>query len=141
MPGAIDNLVATRSFGQITLSWSAPDDDGGVALNQYSIYRSDSMSPPSSPIATQDGTRYVDRNIESGRTYYYWVAASNSIGMGALSNMATASPLAANLPSAPTNLTAQNGVDSIQISWNAPDDNGGAEITEYRIYRARQIKP
>ncbi len=136
VPGAIDNLVATRSFGQITLSWSAPDDDGGVALNQYSIYRSDSMSPPSSPIATQDGTRYVDRNIESGRTYYYWVAASNSIGMGALSNMATASPLAANLPSAPTNLTAQNGVDSIQISWNAPDDNGGAEITEYRIYRA-----
>jgi len=142
VPGAIDNLVATRSCGQITLSWSAPDDDGGLAVNQYSIFRSDSMSAPSSPIATQGGTGYIERDIDAGRTYYYWVAASNSIGMGALSNMATASPLAANQPSAPTNLNAQDGIGSIQISWNAPDDDGGAEITEYRIYRATiNVKP
>jgi len=142
VPGAIDNLVATRSFGQITLSWSAPDDDGGLAITQYSIYRSDSPNAPSSPIATQGGTGYIDRNIDAGRTYYYWVAASNSLGMGALSNMATASPLAANLPGAPTNLNAQDGIGSVVISWNAPDDDGGAEITEYRIYRATtDVKP
>lgn len=135
-PGAIDNLAATRSFGLISLTWSPPDDDGGSAVTQYSIYRSDSTTAPSSPLTTQSGTGYIDRSIESGRTYFYWVAASNVNGLGPLSNMATASPLAANLPGAPTNLNAQDGVESIQVSWSAPADNGGAEITEYRIYRA-----
>jgi len=142
VPGVIDSLSAIRTFAQIELRWSAPDDDGGLAITQYSIYRSDSNTPPGTLLATQPGVGYIDSSNELGRTYYYWVRASNANGMGDWSNTATASPLAANPPGAPTNLAAVGGAGSVQVTWDAPTDNGSSDITEYRIYRATtDVKP
>ena len=38
-------------------------------------------------------------------------------------------------PSAPRNLWAISGHGYVNLSWNAPADDGGRSITEYRIYR------
>jgi len=37
---------------------------------------------------------------------------------------------------APTNLTATVGDERVTLNWNAPDNDGGAEITEYAIFRS-----
>ncbi len=39
------------------------------------------------------------------------------------------------VPSAPRNLQCKNGDQYIDLTWDAPTDNGGSEITEYKIYR------
>jgi len=38
-------------------------------------------------------------------------------------------------PTAPTNLTALAGSNSVELSWNAATDGGGAGIAGYRVYR------
>ena len=39
-------------------------------------------------------------------------------------------------PSAPRNLQATPGDRYIQLIWNAPSDDGGSPITEYKVYRS-----
>ena len=38
-PGAPQNLVATPGKGKVTLTWTAPSDDGGSAITGYQILR------------------------------------------------------------------------------------------------------
>jgi fibronectin type 3 domain-containing protein len=40
------------------------------------------------------------------------------------------------VPSAPTNLTTDIGDEFITLEWLAPQNDGGSNITEYRIFRA-----
>ncbi len=41
-------------------------------------------------------------------------------------------------PDPPNNLTIFSGDNKINLTWNHPIFNGGAEITEYRVYRRTQ---
>ncbi|MBS2965903.1 fibronectin type III domain-containing protein [Actinocrinis puniceicyclus] len=47
----------------------------------------------------------------------------------------TASPIAATPPGAPTGLTATAGTGQVSLSWQAPSNTGGENITSYRVYR------
>jgi len=38
-------------------------------------------------------------------------------------------------PGAPTNLTAQGDVEEVDLNWDAPVDDGGSSITNFKIYR------
>lgn len=42
---------------------------------------------------------------------------------------------AVSAPSAPQNLAATNTLDGVDLSWDAPADDGGAAIIAYKIYR------
>ena len=43
LPNAPLNLTATPVIGQITLTWSPPDSNGGNPIQNYTIYRSSSI--------------------------------------------------------------------------------------------------
>ena len=71
-------------------------------------------------------------------TNYYWITACNSAGCSDIdsSNPAqfTATQSAATAPGVPTGLTATaNGQTQIDLSWTAPSDDGGSNITGYKI--------
>jgi PKD repeat protein len=55
-------------------------------------------------------------------------SATSSVGI-------TASPIAGTAPGAPTGLTAAAGSAEITLRWTAPSNNGGVNITAYRVYR------
>jgi hypothetical protein len=56
--------------------------------------------------------------------------------LGTASNSATATPVAlATIPDAPQNLAAQSGNGQNFLGWQAPASNGGATITNYRVFR------
>src|SRR2546427_13206907 len=47
-----------------------------------------------------------------------------------------ASSLTTAMPSAPQNLQATAGTGNVTLSWQAPSNNGGSPITNYKIYRS-----
>ena len=73
-------------------------------------------------------------NLQPETVYMYRIAAVNDAGIGAWSNVITATTLAAPVaPGMPTAVMAEVVSDThIRVSWTAPD-NGGSDITGYDI--------
>ena len=71
-------------------------------------------------------------------TNYYWITACNSGGCSDIDSgnpaQFIATQSASTAPGAPTGLTATaNGQTRIDLSWTAPSDDGGSNITGYKI--------
>ena len=136
-PGPPTDLAAEASGKtRIDLDWSPPDDDGGAAVTGYRIQFSTNGGAAWSTLRSNTGstrTRYADTGLDPGTTRHYRVAAINSVGVGEHSNVDSATTAPA-VPDAPTALTAvANGTSRIDLSWTAPADDGGTDITGYRI--------
>ena len=136
-PGAPTGLTATAD-GQteIDLAWTPPSDDGGASISGYRIEVSEDNSAWSDLVADTNSTAtsYSHTGLNAGSTRYYRVSAINSEGTGPVSNVADATTDAPTKPGAPTGLTATaNGQTQIDLSWTAPSDDGGADISSYRI--------
>ena len=80
-------------------------------------------------------TSFTDTAVTNGTTYFYQVAARNSVGDGARSAEVSAKP--ATVPGVPRNVgAARNATQGVNLSWTAPSSNGGSTVTGYRIYRS-----
>jgi fibronectin type 3 domain-containing protein len=92
-PSAPQDMTATGGTNKVTLTWTAPADDGGMVISSYNVYRSNNGSAYSNVGSVQAGTlSYVDTNVTVGYTYSYYVVAVNSIGAGAQSTSQSAGP-------------------------------------------------
>jgi fibronectin type 3 domain-containing protein len=139
-PSAPQSLAATAGSGSVSLTWTAPANNGGAAISGYNIYRGTSAGGEgTTPVGTVSGTTlsFTDTGLTNGTTYFYTVKAVNSAGTSAASNEASATPTAvtATVPTAPQSLTATGASKSVQLSWSAPSSNGGSPITGYNVYR------
>src|SRR5439155_755288 len=134
VPSAPQNLQATAGTGNVTLSWQAPSDNGGSPITNYKIYRSTSTGTEGFLTTTGNVTSYTNTGLANGVTYYYKVAAVNTLRSSNLSNEASATTLA--ILSAPQNLQAAAGIGNVTLTWQAPSSNGGSPVTNYDIYRS-----
>ena len=135
--GAPTNLTATANgSSQIDLSWAAPSNDGGSAINGYRIQVSVPDDPTWNTLVDNTGsaaTTYSHTNLPPASTWSYRVAAINASGTGPDSEPATATT-DPEVPDPPTELTAvTRGSSWIQLTWKAPAVTGGVELTGYRI--------
>lgn len=131
-PAAPTGLTATAGDGQVSLSWTAPSDNGSP-ITGYSIYRGTSSNGQgASPVGTTTATNTIDTGLTAGTTYYYKVSATNAGGEGPSSGEANAT--VTGVPAAPTGLTATAGTGEVGVSWTAPASNGHP-ITSYNVYR------
>ena len=91
-PDAPINLVAQATDGVVTLSWEAPEDDGGAAITdyQYRINRRGNWTSIGSTNTTHPVTDLVNDT-----TYVFEVRAVNRIGRSRASAPAEATPRAA----------------------------------------------
>ncbi|HVN26215.1 MAG TPA: fibronectin type III domain-containing protein [Candidatus Paceibacterota bacterium] len=130
-PSTPTGLSATAvSSSQINLSWTASNDNVGVA--GYKIYRNGSQ------IATSSGTTYNNTGLTAGTTYTYTVAAydaaNNTSAQSTSANATTQSSGDTTPPSTPTNFTATvYSPTQINLAWTASTDNVG--VSGYKIYR------
>lgn len=96
VPGAPTGLTATPDgfgYGYVTLAWTAPADDGGAAITDYTIqYSSNGGSSWTNYTWGQWGTNENLYGLTVGTEYTFRVAAVNSAGTGAWSSTATATP-------------------------------------------------
>ena len=92
VPDAPINLLADATDGAVTLSWDAPEDDGGSAIRDYE-YRIDGKGRWIS-IGSTDTTHTVT-GLTNGTVYTFEVRAVNRIGRSQASLPAEATPRAA----------------------------------------------
>lgn len=74
------NLKAYPGNGKVALEWSPPSDTSNVT--GYYVYRapySGEYEEPASDFPIKN-TKYVDENVENGKTYYYTVRAVHKDG-------------------------------------------------------------
>ena len=141
-PGPPLDLTAdANGQTQIVLDWNPPDENGGSAVTGYRIEFSRNGGATWSTLESNTAstrTLYTDQGLSPGTTRHYRVAAINSVGTGDYSNVDSATT-APDVPDAPAGLGAiANGTSQIDLSWTAPSDDGGADITGYRIEAAAQ---
>jgi hypothetical protein len=140
VPGAPQGLVAKLAApfdgSGISLSWSAPADDGGAAPSAYKIYRDNAL------LTTTDGaTSALIANPGPGE-HVFRVSAVNLIGEGSDSS----ATISIDNLSKPRKVKAVRGKaggrKTAGAKWKAPADAGGFAITGYKIavYKANGKK-
>ena len=140
-PGAPTALsVAASGRTILQLSWAAPSNNGGEAVNGYQIeWSADGTSNWQDVIANTMSTltTYLDRGLSAATTRHYRVRARNSQGAGDPSTVemgTTVDGTTLTVPSDPTSVTATpSGRTLIQLSWAAPANDGGSAVTGYQI--------
>jgi len=137
VPTAPRRLNVSSGNKMVALGWLAPEDSGGFAITQYSVYRG--SSPANISLLTRLGAvlNFTDANVTNGMTYYYRVSASNERGEGPPCLELNATPRSPNtVPGKPQNLTAASSDHKVTLCWSAPESDGGLPVTGYRIYRS-----
>ena len=89
VPGAPTNLMAEATDAAVTLTWDAPEDDGGSAVTDYEV-RIDERGSGISMGSTQ--TTHTVTGLVNGTAYVFQVRAVNAAGSSPYSNRAEATP-------------------------------------------------
>ncbi len=128
------NIRIVAGDGYVNISWSQPVNDGGDHITQVRLHRG---TDPNSTIPIYSSANlqglYRDSTVENGVTYYYSMTAQNSLGES--DNSPQISKMPFGKPTIPLNVKVYEGRESIKLTWLAPEDNGGLDITGYKIYR------
>jgi len=136
VPSEEMNLSAVKMEERIELQWQPPDDDGGVPILNYTLYRKNGTDPANILNQYPPGNSnygYIDHNITLGEMYTYFVTATNDLGESKMGEGLEI--LFLFTPEMPKNLAAVYGDNCVNLSWEPPEYTGGGEIIRYRIYR------
>lgn len=142
-PAAVTDLTAS-SPGQdsITLTWTAPGDDGasGAAATydiryNYGQITEDNWASASQatgePVPQTAGSSesFVITDLDSGTVYYFAIRTADEVpnwsGISNSSSGTTTGPPDETAPAAVTDLAVSNPTgNSLSLAWTAPGDNG-----------------
>jgi large repetitive protein len=136
VPSTLTASTITGSSG-VTLSWTAPTNNGGSPLTGYDVYEGTNTSQVSTlavcPLSPPTSTSCTVSDLTTGIPYYFDVVATNVAGPSAASTTVASVP-GVNPPSAPSGLTVTaTTMNSITLTWNASTNDGGAAVT-YDVY-------
>ena len=131
-PDAPSVLDFTPDDGEITASWTAPNNRGSE-ITGYDVewtLAADTGFDNTVGSAEVTDTTHTITGLSNGTAYAVRVRAVNSVGTGGWSDAATVILLG--VPDAPSGLLLEPGDGEIVASWTAPDDRGN-EITGYDV--------
>ncbi|MYB08063.1 MAG: hypothetical protein F4Y24_17115 [Gemmatimonadetes bacterium] len=137
VPGKPEAVVAiARDHETVQLDWQEPRFTGGAEIIGYRVDVSENEGDSWETLTFNTGdndARYVHDGLTPATVYTYRVHAINRIGMGPPSEPASVRTHA-RVPDPPTGLTAEAvAPDQIDIDWDAPEYDGGAPVTAYRV--------
>ncbi len=138
-PGAPTGLTArANGTDRIVLSWTRPTNEGdGITGYRIEVSPDGNSWTTRATVTGRNTTTYTHSGLTPGTTRHYRVYAISSAGEGPASNVDDATTDIGR-PSAPLALSATAvGQNSIRLAWSAPNDDGGAPITRYRVEVSR----
>ncbi len=125
--GPPTNVNGAVGNGQVTVSWTAPGDDGGSEPTGYMV----TSDPEARTCTTAGATSCTVSGLTNGVGYTFTVTATNAIGTSAASDP-SATYVPAGTPATPTGVNGAAGNGQVTVSWTAPSDNG-RPITGYTV--------
>ena len=135
-PSAPVPLTLTAGDEEIAAEWTLPADNGGAAIDGYTLqYRLSTSQTPTTVAIGTDTTSRTITGLTNGRQYSIGVAAVNPNGTG---QWATGNATPRTTPGAPGGVTSDADCTTadeprITLAWDAPADDGGAAITAYLL--------
>ncbi|WP_433211891.1 beta strand repeat-containing protein [Dactylosporangium sp. CS-047395] len=126
-PGVPTIGTATRGAGQASVTFTAPGSDGGSTITGYTV-----TSNPDGITNTCPSSPCTVSPLVNGTAYTFTVHATNAAGSSGESG-ASNSVTPADVPGAPTQVSAVPGDTQATVSFTAPAGNGGSAVTGYTI--------
>ena len=143
-PGKVFGLHGLAGDTEVELLWNVPDD-GGSPITGYQVeWREDGQAFSSARRAVPTANTHTVTGLTNGTLYYFRARAVTTVDEGDWSDVSTATPVAATVP---TSTAARSGhrtgpgpggshrhaVFGLTIlwEWQIPDD-GGPRITDFR---------
>lgn len=128
--------VQKFSDTQFNIRWQSPIDSGGVPITGYKVEQlvSGAWTLVASPAATV--FNQLVAAPAPGVVEQYRVSAVNSIGTSAAVNVNVVGTAMAPQPPTGLTFTPVAGTNNGLLSWVAPTNNGGGEITGYTVRRS-----
>ena len=140
-------LSASPGNGQVALRWNAPQNTGGAPIVRYEDRWAESGGEFSDWMRVAPAQRSETvRELTNGTEYVFEVRGVNALGKGS-AETAMATPLRnthtggggggggggprQTVPDTPTNLVAEATDGAVVLTWEAPEDDDGAPITDY----------
>jgi len=139
IPGGVRNLTISPGDELIELEWLAPESDGGAGITGYVLYRGRNPEKLWKLATVTQEKTYRDTAVENGVNYTYEVRAFNRVGEGPANGTPSSVPGA--VPDDPSIVEIEFRDSKVFLKWRVPEDDGGAEITAYRIYRGTTKLP
>ena len=136
-PGLPVELTLSEGNRSLSVSWSAPSNSGGADITDYEVRFCDNGTGCDTEDEwiphdhTGSGTATSIGELTNGNAYQVRVRATNSAGHSDWSQPAIATPVGP--PGLPVELTLSEGNRSLSVSWSAPSNSGGADITDYEV--------
>lgn len=130
-PSAPWDVTASPGTGNITLSWKEPLYSNASAVEEYRITYGGSPAFMLNSATTTE-LAYVLDGLTAGKPCYLKVAARNSAGWGADSEVVSATPYGP--PSAPLAFTAFATRTSVLLNWSAPTYAGPGGLV-FHLFR------
>ena len=127
-PGPPSSVSAIAQNAAASVTWAAPDSDGGSEILGYRAR----SSPGGRACYTAGQLSCTVTGLSNGIAYSFTVEARNAIGTGPASNPSKA-VTPATVPTAPTAVGAQAYDASALVSWARPTSNGGRPISRYTV--------
>jgi fibronectin type 3 domain-containing protein len=132
VPTALSSSLVTSSTAR--LSWTAPTDNGGSAITDYTVQTSRDDGVTWVTVAHTASTTAAMNltGLAPGTRYLFRVATRTAVGLsdwvqGELTTTTVA-------PGAPLNFTSSSVLaTSLTLSWDLPTSNGGAAIADYKV--------
>ncbi len=135
IPDAPANVTVARDGdGSAAVTWSAPADGGDPITGYVLEWSTDGGTTWSAPLdsaLSDPATAASVTGLTDGTSYRFQVAAINSVGTGAFSDVSGA-VTPATVPGVPTGVSALAGDGQATVWWQPPVD-GGSAITSYDV--------
>ncbi|MBI1351332.1 MAG: hypothetical protein GC156_09455 [Actinomycetales bacterium] len=133
-PGPPVAILTSPGDHVVLLTWTPPLRDGNTPITDYRVQYREVGSDEWQTLARAPSTDTAAAvpGLVNGTTYQFRVIAVNAAGDSPSPvQMPTETP--ATVPDAVTNITREVGDTVVTLSWQAPQDDGSAVVTDYAI--------
>ena len=121
---------------ELTVAWDAPSDTGGSQITGYKVQwklsSQNDWNTYTERVDDDGQSPYkITEHLTNGDEYAVRIIAITSAGDGSPSNEAKDTPRT--IPDAPTISSVTEGDRKLTVIWSAPIEDGGADVTGYKV--------
>ena len=133
-PYAPQNFSVTAGEGQATLYWEPPSNGH---TQSYNIYRNDLIEPisvvPSNEDIDSGFVQFIDEDLESDRTYTYYIKAVNSVPQeGDPTESMSVKTFPMNIVQ---DFSLNIRLQGVELNWEHPNAYDNQDLYNYTVYR------